>query len=149
MKLPMRGHHRAMAISVLAVLALLNTGCAYPPQAEAGPTKGLAPAEATAFPDAGSASWREGSFPSLESLRVMRAGMGKDQVRGLLGSPHFSEGIVDVREWNYLFHFRTGGDASSVACQYLVQFDGNMRTQAMFWKDSACAGRVGGQVNPA
>jgi OOP family OmpA-OmpF porin len=119
----------------LPLLILLATGCTHLPDTEVS-------SGAMAFPDAESAQWKEGSFPSLEALRTMRTGMGKDQVRGLLGSPHFSEGIANVREWNYLFHFRTGGDASSVTCQYQVQFDENMRTRGLFWKDGSCAGRV-------
>ena len=70
---------------------------------------------------------------------MMRTGMGKDQVRDLLGSPHFSEGLAGVKEWNYIFHFRTGKGPEFTTCQYMVRYDGDRLTQGMYWKDPGCA----------
>jgi outer membrane protein OmpA-like peptidoglycan-associated protein len=39
--------------------------------------------------------------------------------------------------WNYLFDFRRGDKV--VSCQYQVQFDGNMRVSATYWRDPQCA----------
>ncbi|AIY41680.1 Outer membrane protein A precursor [Collimonas arenae] len=91
------------------------------------------------FPNPGSATLRNGSFPSIEALRAMRTGMDKDQVRELLGSPHFSEGVIGVREWNYVFHFRTDKGPGDVTCQYMVRFDGSVRVNGMYWRSPDCA----------
>lgn len=40
----------------------------------------------------------------------------------LVGPPHFSEGFVAVREWNYLFHLRDPETGAVRVCQYKVLF---------------------------
>ncbi|ELU5585439.1 outer membrane protein assembly factor BamE, partial [Escherichia coli] len=52
---------------------------------------------------------QKGSWPVPEKLRLIKAGMNKDQIYQLAGRPHFGEGIAGVREWDYLFNF-TGPD---------------------------------------
>ncbi|MDO9403240.1 MAG: OmpA family protein [Polaromonas sp.] len=94
---------------------------------------------AVTFPEASSAFWKQGAFPSIEALRTMGPGMGKDQVRQLLGHPHFNEGLGGAREWNYLFHLRTGRGSEYVTCQYQVRFDEQMLTSGMYWKGADCA----------
>ncbi len=91
------------------------------------------------FPALDSAKWKQGAFPNLESLRKMAPGMGKDQVRELIGWPHFSEGLWGVREWNYIFHFRTGSKSDYVTCQYMVRFDEAQLVTGGWWKPSTCA----------
>lgn len=91
------------------------------------------------FPKRENAVQPQGTFPRLEALRAMRTGMGKDQVRNLLGSPHFSEGPFGVREWNYIFHFRTGAGPEYVTCQYMARFNQNAQTSGLYWNDADCA----------
>jgi len=91
------------------------------------------------FPNPGSARLRQGTVPTTEALRLMRVGMDKDEVRQLLGSPHFSEGIIGVREWNYLFHLRGSTETADVICQYMVRFDGNVQVNGLYWRNPDCA----------
>lgn len=79
-----------------------------------------------------------GTWPDLGSLRLVHAGQGKNQIAALVGYPHFSEGVLAVHEWNYLFHFRTGNN-SDLVCQYKVLFDGHMIAQSFYWKPERCA----------
>ncbi|MGK6310779.1 outer membrane protein assembly factor BamE [Variovorax sp. DT-64] len=129
-----------------ATMALM--GCAGPgrsidpdAQKRAASTQPLPPA-AEDFPAVGSAQWKEGAFPSLEALRAMRTGMGKDQVRQLLSWPHFSEGLAGVRTWNYIFHFNTGSGPEYITCQYMVRFNDDVLTSGMYWSKPECAQRV-------
>ncbi|MGM3371835.1 outer membrane protein assembly factor BamE, partial [Escherichia coli] len=71
------------------------------------------PAEGTAvhFPEASKASLKEGIYPDVADLRRFAPGMSKRQLYTLLGTPHFNEGMWGVREWNYLFNFRTAQGA--------------------------------------
>lgn len=78
----------------------------------------------------------QGLYPEPDGLRAMRTGLGKDQVRGLIGSPHFRTAMHGVREWNYLFRFAEGG--GDTACQYKVLFGADRRVSALHWKDAAC-----------
>ncbi|RTQ31260.1 outer membrane protein assembly factor BamE [Variovorax gossypii] len=140
---PLQARTRAIVPIVLA--ALLAGGCASPsytvtPQMQArAASENPAPAKDDDFPAPDSAKWRQGAFPSLEALRNMRTGMGKDQVRELLGFPHFSEGLGGAREWNYIFHFRTGAGPGYITCQYMVRFNDDVLTNGMYWKGPGCA----------
>jgi OOP family OmpA-OmpF porin len=94
------------------------------------------------FPDAQSAWLREGTFPNLDSLRLIAPGITKDQLYELVGRPHFAEGLYGVREWDYIFNFRTGKGAEYVTCQYKVIFDKNLTGRSFFWAPAACADRL-------
>ena len=50
-----------------------------------------------------------GTFPTFDELDQMRPGLTKDAIYKILGRPHYDEGMVGVREWDYLFHFYTPG----------------------------------------
>lgn len=77
----------------------------------------------------------KGTFPNLENLSKIRAGMSRDQLYDLIGRPHFTEGF-HVREWNYLFYFNTPGlgtDGVST-CEYKVLFDKDLLGQNYYWR---------------
>jgi outer membrane protein assembly factor BamE (lipoprotein component of BamABCDE complex) len=129
-------------LPAFAAVLLLIGACANPsrPFAFEAPAGGTSAAPGDSdFPKAEVATRPKGVFPHLEALRAMRTGMDKGQVRELLNSPHFSEGLVGVREWNYIFHFRTGAGAAYVTCQYMVRFDQDMLVNGLFWKNPDCA----------
>lgn len=139
--------HSWTGLLAAGAAALFLAGCASPSytitdEGRARAASDGRAASASDFPDAASARWKQGAFPNIENLRKMRTGMGKDQVRELLGWPHFNEGIGGVREWNYLFHFRTGPGPEFVTCQYMVRFNADVLSNGMYWKDPACADRI-------
>jgi outer membrane protein OmpA-like peptidoglycan-associated protein len=129
-----------------ACLVVALAGCAshaISPEAQANAAReNPTPPKDDEFPALSSAAWPQGTFPSLEALRAMRTGMGKDQVRELLSWPHFSEGMAGVREWNYIFHFRTGAGPEYSTCQYMVRFNKDVLTNGMYWKGANCAALV-------
>jgi len=89
------------------------------------------------WPDPADTSFDTGSYPSLENLRLVGSGMTKDQLYNLLGRPHFAEGLAGVREWDYLFHFRTAN--GDLTCQYKVLFDKDKLARSFLWKPQGCA----------
>ncbi|WP_318646646.1 OmpA family protein [Variovorax sp. 38R] len=132
------------AVALAASLAALQ-GCASPgaaidkdAQVRAAAEKPAAP-KPEEFPDLGSAKWKQGAFPGTDKFQRVRPGMGKDQLRELLGWPHFSEGLWGVREWNYIFHFYTGKGSEHITCQYMVRFNGNELMTGGWWKNPDCA----------
>lgn len=115
---------------VIAVLAAL-AGCA---------TIGSGVDSDVVFPDIEKSAWqKEGTFPNLDNLRAIEPGLGKDQLRALVGSPHFQEGLFGVREWDYVFHFRSGAGNAFVTCQYKVLFDRDAHARSFYWSPQACA----------
>ncbi len=90
------------------------------------------------FPAMEKAVLKEGTFPNPDSLRLVAAGVTKDQLYDLLGRPHFREGYAGVREWDYIFHFRRGGQV--ITCQYKVVFDKQYYARSFYWMPATCAG---------
>lgn len=124
-----------------ALLAACGSpGMAISPDAvERAVAAGVAAPTASEWPDPSSAVWKQGTFPNLEDVRKMGAGMGKDQVRALLGSPHFREGLWGESEWNYLFQMRTGSAGRYVTCQYMVRYNDTPLSTGAWWKTGECA----------
>ena len=60
------------------------------------------------FPPVSEAWQKAGTFPDIDHLRQVKLLMTKDQLYNLLGRPHFREGLMFVREWDYIFNFRNG-----------------------------------------
>ncbi len=120
----------SIAVSLVAVMAgALLQGCASPHN----PPR---------FPDQQSASPAGGTFVNVANLRNVAIGLNKDQVRDLIGPPHFNEWFVGNHVWNYLFDFRRGSE--TVSCQYQVQFDSHMNVSGTYWRDPSCAAFVQG-----
>ncbi|HEV2680548.1 MAG TPA: OmpA family protein [Rhodanobacter sp.] len=80
-----------------------------------------------------------GTFPNRDDLRLVKAGLNKQQVASLIGFPHFSEGVWGVREWNYLFNFRESGSDTVTTCQFKVLFDQDKLARSFYWMPAQCA----------
>ncbi|OZI74834.1 hypothetical protein CAL22_10385 [Bordetella genomosp. 12] len=114
------------------LLAVMLAGCGTPSTVNPDGT-----AAQLVWPDPASAVFRQGSYPNVQDLRLIGPGMTRDEIYNLIGRPHFREGFR-VREWNYLFHFRT--PAGEQVCQYKVVFDTDRIVRSMYWQPEACAG---------
>lgn len=79
----------------------------------------------------------KGSWVNWDNVAQIEHQMSKDQVRQLIGSPHFSEGLWGVHEWNYVFNYRDANNQHQV-CQFQVHFDDNMLVEAFYWSDKSC-----------
>lgn len=79
----------------------------------------------------------KGSWVNWDNVAQVEHQMSKDQVRQLIGSPHFSEGLWGVHEWNYVFNYRDVNNQHQV-CQFQVHFDDNMLVEAFYWSDKSC-----------
>lgn len=92
------------------------------------------------FPDIEKNTWiKEGTFPNIDNLRNIAPDMTKNQLYALLGHPHFSEGIGNVREWDYIFNFRQKNSHDIQTCQYKIIYTSDMRLQNSYWKPESCA----------
>ncbi|MBL8482828.1 MAG: outer membrane protein assembly factor BamE [Rhodocyclaceae bacterium] len=75
---------------------------------------------------------RQGNFVSQEQASQLRAGMTRDQVRFLLGTPVLADPFHAER-WDYVYHFRTRGQ------------EPEERRLAVFFRDGKLV-RVSGDV---
>lgn len=123
----------ALAAGLVALLALQACGTSTV-------SKGISDegvAGEVVFPAQKDAWFKEGTFPGLDNLRRIAPGVTKDQLYDLVGRPHFSEGLGAVREWDYIFHFRTPTGIKT--CQYKAIFDKNVVAQSFHWLPADCA----------
>lgn len=126
-----RGLTHGLGLAGLVVLATV-AGCASQSASQPGDDE-------IHFPDRDTAWREEGTFVNVDNYFEMRPGLTKDQVYDLLGRPHFSEGLFGVREWNYIFHFRTGDEPHDYwTCQYQVRFGDDMSVESFHRNDSEC-----------
>ena len=79
-----------------------------------------------------------GTWPNWSNVRLIERGQNKDQIRQLIGDPHFAEGLYGVEEWDYVFNYRENGVHK--VCQYKVLFDKNHNAQSFFWFPNGCNG---------
>lgn len=120
----MKQHRIARTGQMAAVLGLvLGMGLLAACRSHAPAADRPADTTAVQFPEASKASLKEGIYPDVADLRRFAPGMSKRQLYTLLGTPHFNEGMWGVREWNYLFNFRTAQGAEYFTCQFQVRFD--------------------------
>ncbi|MDQ7730282.1 OmpA family protein [Halomonas sp. SpR8] len=113
---------------------LTVSGCASPPNND---RTELRDAE-DGFP-ALDENWHAGGqFVNPEDVLRITEGQTKDQVRQLIGNPHFTEGFFGVQEWNYVFNLYTGVGNDYITCQYQVHFNDDMALESTRWRDAQC-----------
>lgn len=109
----------------------------------------LAPdAQGVAFPVRESSYRSEGAVVSRETAQLLQPGLSKDQVRQLVGSPHFSEGLAGVRDWNYILRL-PAGEGGLIDCQLQLRFDDNRKVKSTHWQTQACASAAGPATSAA
>ena len=80
-------------------------------------------------------------YEAVEALQ-MSNGLTKDQIRHIFGHPNFSEGLFNVRTWNYVLALRQPGTQDYKICQLRVDFDkqdGDYIAKSHYWKGAGCA----------
>lgn len=80
-------------------------------------------------------------YEAVEALQ-MNNGLTKDQIRHIFGHPNFSEGLFNVRTWNYVLALRQPGTQDYKICQLRVDFDkqdGDYIAKSHYWKGAGCA----------
>lgn len=121
----------------LAIASILIQGCGRK-TSEVVPDNGMLTYDEVKFPDIDKI-WLDGPmYPIKENLAKVEKGMTKDQVRKLIGHPHFAEGFYGAVEWDYLFNLKEKADDPDKICQYKVVFDKNYKAQSFFWKPKNC-----------
>lgn len=119
--------------------------------------------EDVTFPKLSSTYLATGAFIEPAAFERIQPGLDRDQVRLILGDPHFNEGLIPKNNWNYAFNFKTGQGNEYITCQYQVQFAkvdtkpqpishaDTVATRkslmvAEYWQDPACEALVRGTV---
>lgn len=72
-------------------------------------------------------------------VRLVEIGQHKDQVRHILGNPHFREGIMSPKVWNYALGLKLSENGDYQNCRLRIDFNQNNRVEKLTWKDKVCA----------
>lgn len=132
------------------MLRMLLSGCVAATLAACGTNQSHVDASGKAsepvFPVLDDANRAEGSYVNLENLRKVVPGLTRTQLYELIGVPHFSEAMFNVREWDYIFKFPQPGTTEPMVCQYKVMFDDNKLAQSYLFSPQSCAQVLGGDA---
>jgi outer membrane protein assembly factor BamE (lipoprotein component of BamABCDE complex) len=105
---------RLLGAFSLATAAALTSGCTAVDQFRENPPNWLTPYR----PDIG-----QGNFISQDMAERLSQGMGRDQVRAILGTPLLVDPFRDNR-WEYVFDIRRG-DGQRERRRFFVRFEGD------------------------
>ncbi len=129
--------HKAGGLLATLVAAMALAGCSTPR---------LAPdAQGVSFPPREASYRSDGIVVAADTVRLLQPGVSKDQVRQLIGNPHFSEGLFEVREWNYILKLPSV-EGGLIECQLQLRFDERSQLRSRHWQAEACAAAEGGTL---
>lgn len=130
---------KKFSLAVLAVLGVfILQGCTTK-SSEKVPRNGIMSENEITFPKPEKSIYNKALSVNLENIRKIETGMSKDEIRKLIGTPHFAAGLANVVEWDYLFNLKEKAADKDMICQYKIVYDfDTYKAASIFWNTQEC-----------
>lgn len=89
------------------------------------------------FPSLSTSTKNEGVLISRSELKKIRTGMTKSQVYDVLGVPHFREGVLKVKEWDYILNI-VRDDNTIATCRMKMIFNSSLKVNKIITLPYGC-----------
>lgn len=95
-------------------------------------------AEVITFPQIQDSYLKKIKKYEFDKVALLDIGLNKDEVRNLIGNPHFNEGVFFVKKWNYILDVNQPGSQDLLRCHLQIDFDRKKIIERLNWKEKKC-----------